>query len=65
MSGEDSTLRAKNRTMEYSAGTYLMAQEVVICHPETHVRTTVEVVGAVKRQLPKTNLGKEIRKSCL
>lgn len=42
-----------------------MAQEVVICHPETHVRTTVEVVGAVKRQLPKTNLGKETRKSCL
>lgn len=39
-----------------------MAQKVVICHPETHVGTTVKVVSAVKRQLPETNLGRETEK---
>lgn len=52
----------KGRRRKYSTSTYLMAQEVVIFHPETHVRTAVEVVGAVKRQLPKSNLGKDTRK---
>lgn len=55
----------KGRRRKYSTSTYLMAQEVVIFHPETHVRTAVKVVGAVKRQLPKTNLGRETRKPFL
>lgn len=55
----------KGRRMKYSTSTYLMAQKVVICHPETHVGTTVKVVGAVKRQLPKTNLGRKTRKPYL
>lgn len=42
-----------------------MAQKVEICHPETHVGTTVKVVSAVKWQLPKTNLGRETRKPYL
>lgn len=55
----------KGRRRKYSTSTYLMAQEVVIFHPETHIRTAVEVVGAVKWQLPKTNLGRETRKPFL
>lgn len=42
-----------------------MAQEVVILHTETHIGTAVEVVSAVKRQLPKTNLGRDTRKPFL
>lgn len=55
----------KGRRRKYSTSTYLMAQEVVIFHTETHVGTAVEVVSAVKWQLPKTNLGRDTRKPFL